>query len=347
MFIKANNTGVPFFHLCSPGQTLSREESTDCLAAAVQQLSLGQQGRSSVGISHHTTPRGVQNVLSSAPWVPNAPLPMQGHSVQQVTPSQMQHLGHHSYLGMQTGFNTMFPGTMSYGMTNQFASQTAGTAASVSHLHAMYAGQAAAQHVMGLRQSNVNSVFAPGGILTQFEECLIGLDGAYQSYCRQIISEDINAAACRMLNNLKALQIADSPAVSRLIGKRYFCSLKEVSKVVSSARLLLVAPDVRPSATAHIKPVRLLQMVLAAADVAGVPYVFCLSRRGIGQVFGRDKSMSIVAVMHLEGVGSEYLSLLENAARGREVYARHRQPKTNMYANTALDAYNIGLYNGF
>jgi ribosomal protein L7Ae-like RNA K-turn-binding protein len=127
-----------------------------------------------------------------------------------------------------------------------------------------------------------------------------------------------------MLAHVKAAQLTDPPAVTRLIGKRYFCSLKEVSKVVGASRMLLIAPDVRPSITAHIKPVRLLQMVMAAADAAGVPYVFCLSRRGIGQVFGRDKSMSIVAVMHVDGVENEYLTLLEQAAQGRELYAMHR-----------------------
>ena len=157
-----------------------------------------------------------------------------------------------------------------------------------------------------------------------FDECLVGLDGAYQSYCRQVISDDVNTAALRMLSHVKTAQLSDPPAVTCLIGKRYFCSLKEVSKVVSASKILLIAPDVRPSATAHIKPVRLLQMVMQAADAAGVPYVFCLSRRGIGQVFGRDKSMSIVAIMHVDGVENEYITLLEQGAQGRELYALHR-----------------------
>ena len=54
--------------------------------------------------------------------------------------------------------------------------------------------------------------------------------------------------------------------------------------MVTWARALIVAPDVRPSSTAHIKPVKMLQAVLAAAEAAGVPVVFALSRRGIGQV---------------------------------------------------------------
>ena len=180
-----------------------------------------------------------------------------------------------------------------------------------------------------------------------YEECLVGIDGAYQSYCHQVINNEINVAALRMLSHVKAAQLTDSPALTRLIGKRYFCSLKEVSKVVGASRMLLIAPDVRPSVTAHIKPVRLLQMVMAAADAAGVPYVFCLSRRGIGQVFGRDKSMSIVAVMHVDGVENEYVTLLEQGAQGRELYAAHRgrqnthSSDTRHYKNT-MNAAGLG-----
>jgi hypothetical protein len=57
-----------------------------------------------------------------------------------------------------------------------------------------------------------------------------------------------------------------------------------VSKVVHRARALIVAPDVKPSSTAHIKPVRMLQAVLRCAALNSVPVVFALSRRGIGQV---------------------------------------------------------------
>jgi ribosomal protein L7Ae-like RNA K-turn-binding protein len=185
-----------------------------------------------------------------------------------------------------------------------------------------------------------------------YEECLVGIDGAYQGYCRQVINNEINVAALRMLAHVKAAQLTDPPAVTRLIGKRYFCSLKEVSKVVAASRMLLIAPDVRPSITAHIKPVRLLQMVMAAADAAGVPYVFCLSRRGIGQVFGRDKSMSIVAVMHVDGVENEYVTLLEQASQGRELYATHRggrqSPINNNYTtfNTAAPLGGAGVGTG-
>ena len=206
----------------------------------------------------------------------------------------------------------------------EFPSDPLAVAAAYQSLYAsgQLTGQQAQQaHVHLLRMFAAAPAPRP---LPVYEECLVGFDGAYQNYCHQIISDDLNTAALRILTHVKTAQLSDPPAVARLLGKRYFCSLKEVSKVVQSSAVLLIAPDVRHSPTAHIKPVRLLQMVMAAADAAGVPYVFCLSRRGIGQVFGRDKSMSIVAIMHVDGVENEYVTLLDQAARGREMYALHR-----------------------
>ncbi|KAL4855951.1 hypothetical protein ACK3TF_003708 [Chlorella vulgaris] len=140
----------------------------------------------------------------------------------------------------------------------------------------------------------------------------------------QVISERLNATVTHVLTAAKLLQAGDAPATTRIIGRRYFCSLKEVAKVVSSARLIIVAPDVRVSPTANMNPVRAVQRILREAEARGVPTAFALSRRGIGQVFGRDKMMSIVAIMQLEGLEDSYRDIAEEAARGRQLFAQHR-----------------------
>jgi ribosomal protein L7Ae-like RNA K-turn-binding protein len=209
------------------------------------------------------------------------------------------------------------PGSSAAAYHALLAQQLAATTQQLSPLHAYPQLQAMALAHLGMLQQQQQQ--------HPVDECLVGLEGKYQPYCRQIITEELNTSAHSLLSKIKALQLADPPTLSRMVGKRYFCSLKEVAKVVGGAKMILIAPDVRPSVTAHIKPVRLLQMIMAAAESAGVPYVFCLSRRGIGQVFGREKSMSIVAVMNLEGVEQEYVRLLEASAQGRQLYyAAHR-----------------------
>jgi len=165
--------------------------------------------------------------------------------------------------------------------------------------------------------------------------CLIGMDGQYQPYCTQIISHSLNEATTSALTKLKNLQQAldasrDSPqAKNSSKGKLYYCSLKEVSKVVRSCKLIVIAPDIMPSASAQIKPVQMLLSVIEDAKNANVPYVFALSRRGIGQIFGKDKNMSIMALMSLDGIETEYNIMMIEAEHGRKVYRESRQQRNH------------------
>lgn len=155
------------------------------------------------------------------------------------------------------------------------------------------------------------------------EECLVGLEGEYQSYCNQIITPRLNEATIVALTRLKNMQIAMDASSGQSKGslvKKYYCSLKEVSKVARTCKLLIIAPDVKPSPTAHIKPVRMLLSVIEDAAHAGVPYIFALSRKGIGQIFGKDKNMSIMALMSLDQIEEECAIMIKEATYGRTMY---------------------------
>lgn len=164
------------------------------------------------------------------------------------------------------------------------------------------------------------------------QESLTGIHGNYQPYCNQIITPRLNEAAYATLVELKRLQqMAESSLIHHetgqtkaLVAKRYYCSLKEVSKVIRSCKLIIIAPDVKPSSTANIKPVRLLMSVIEEATKEGTPYIFALSRKGIGRVFGKDKNMSIMAIMSLDGVEKECQIMIEEAQHGRERYKQSR-----------------------
>lgn len=179
----------------------------------------------------------------------------------------------------------------------------------------------------------------PGKLEVAEEECLVGIHGQYQSYCHQIITPKLNEATVLALTKLKNLQIAmDANIIPGLAKgsqpKKYYCSLKEVSKVAKTCKLLVIAPDVKPSPTAHIKPVRMLLSVIEDAAHAGVPYIFALSRRGIGQIFGKDKHMSIMALMSLDHIEEECAIMIREATYGRTLfhsYAAHNNSKNNFF----------------
>lgn len=158
-------------------------------------------------------------------------------------------------------------------------------------------------------------------------EILVGIDGQYQPYCKQIITPALNVVTSIVLGRLRDIQqeieasMLGQPGVTKAsIPRKFYCSLKEVAKVAKICKLLVVAPDIKPSPTAHIKPVKILNSLIEDADQAGVPYVFALSRRGIGQIFGRDKNMSIMALMDLDPVRVEVGEMLEEASLGRRLW---------------------------
>ena len=159
------------------------------------------------------------------------------------------------------------------------------------------------------------------------QEMLVGMDGAYEPYCKQIITPALNVATTAALERMRNIQqeieasMMGQPGVTKAsIPRTFFCSLKEVSKVAKVCKLLVVAPDIKPSATAHIKPVKMLNALIEDADSAGVPYVFALSRRGIGDIFGKDKNMSIMALMDLDPIKAEVALMLAEAGLGRRLW---------------------------
>eukprot|EP00887_Chlorella_sp_A99_P007105 scaffold2.g7105.t1 len=153
---------------------------------------------------------------------------------------------------------------------------------------------------------------------------LLGLDDACQSYCTQVITRELNDAALHVLRCVRSAHLAEASTGVHPLTRRCFCSIKEVLKVAHCARVIIVAPDVRYSPTAVVNAVRLLRCILRKAQDAGVPVVFALSRRGIGQVFGPDKNISVVAVMRTEHCEPALEAMLALAAAGRARYAAAR-----------------------
>jgi ribosomal protein L7Ae-like RNA K-turn-binding protein len=171
-----------------------------------------------------------------------------------------------------------------------------------------------------------------GGVAMEYAEeppeILVGLDAQYQPYCKQVITPALNLVTTIALERLRNIQqeiessMLGLPGVTKAsIPRKYFCSLKEVSKVAKICKLLVIAPDIKPSPTAHIKPVKMLISLIEDAEIAGVPYVFALSRKGIGQIFGKDKNMSIMALMDLDPIRAEAVEMLEEASLGRRLWA--------------------------
>jgi selenocysteine insertion sequence-binding protein 2 len=98
----------------------------------------------------------------------------------------------------------------------------------------------------------------------------------------------------------------------------YICGLREVRKAVRAgkARSVVLAPNIEPcEAEGGLDDT--ISAILGACTEAGVPVVFALSRKRLGEIYGFRKRMSAVAVLEIGGVEGIHASALHLAEEGR------------------------------
>ena len=133
-------------------------------------------------------------------------------------------------------------------------------------------------------------------------------------YVDQYITSELDFIAFNALHKLRCFGGRSE--------KRVYCSMKECVQdhVLSETKLLLVAPDIMHSNSCATCPMKLLGKLLAASMQHDVPFVFCLSRRGLGDVFGRCKRISTVAIVDVRGCEREIAELMAVALQCRLYY---------------------------
>ncbi|KAK9858850.1 hypothetical protein WJX84_009351 [Apatococcus fuscideae] len=155
----------------------------------------------------------------------------------------------------------------------------------------------------------------------------MGLQANSRTYCCQVITAELNQVVVELLQSLLYWQErarALNPAKAKQ-KKRLVSGLREVAKAVKSrrARVIIVAPNIE-----HIQTEGglddLLTSILSQAGELGVPVVFALSRKKLGQVFGCRKKMSAIAVLDFSSAEGMYNRMTSLAAAGREDWQQHR-----------------------
>ncbi|KAK9818831.1 hypothetical protein WJX74_008862 [Apatococcus lobatus] len=155
----------------------------------------------------------------------------------------------------------------------------------------------------------------------------MGPEANCRTYCCQVITADLNKVVVELLQSLlywqeraRALHPAKAKQKKRLVS-----GLREVAKAVRSkrARVVIVAPNIE-----HIQTEGglddLLTSILSQAEELGIPVVFALSRKKLGQVFGCRKKMSAIAVLDYSSAEAMHKRMTALAAAGREDWQQHR-----------------------
>jgi len=152
----------------------------------------------------------------------------------------------------------------------------------------------------------------------------VGPDASTRDYCHQVISPELNAVTDQLLRQLRVFQeraIAKDPTKGRM-RKRLLSGLREVAKAVKlkKAHSIVVVPNVE-TVTSEGGLDERLQRILNLASDNGIPVVFALSLKKLGQVFGQRKKMSAVALLDVNGADVLARLMLALAAAGQEEWA--------------------------
>ncbi|DBA81301.1 TPA: Selenocysteine insertion sequence-binding protein 2 [Trebouxia sp. C0005] len=163
------------------------------------------------------------------------------------------------------------------------------------------------------------STASDGGTGTTY----VGIKAQCRTYCKQVISAELNRVVVELLQQLlfwQERQKAQDP-LKATKKKRLVSGLREVAKAVKlhKAKTVVVAPNIEQIESEGGLD-DLLGSILKQAEDFGLPVVFALSRKKMGQVFGCRKKMSAIAILDYGGANELFHQMSALAKKGRVDY---------------------------
>ncbi|KAG1654653.1 hypothetical protein FOA52_010281 [Chlamydomonas sp. UWO 241] len=154
-----------------------------------------------------------------------------------------------------------------------------------------------------------------------------GAQAVVHSLCRQMITSELNTLVSELLLQIKVFQ--DQAWATNVVKAAahhwYVCGLREVCKSVklARARSVIIAPNIEQMYTVGGLDDH-LQDILTMCGEQGVPVVFALTRKRLGQIYGCRKRVSAVALLDFEGIEELHGHMAGMAADGRGEWKRLR-----------------------
>jgi len=153
-----------------------------------------------------------------------------------------------------------------------------------------------------------------------------GSQADVEAYVTHVITEDLNAKASAFLVKLIEWQARtkEMDPMNAKRKRRWVCGMREAAKAVrlGKVRGLIVAPNVQPlevdrgqdQGQGQGRAVREYPVdgILRDAQDHDVPVVFALTRRKMGKLLGQKKSVSIFALLNVQGAERDFDDLLSS-----------------------------------
>jgi len=137
-----------------------------------------------------------------------------------------------------------------------------------------------------------------------------------REYVTAPITEELEQAVTETLFHLRHLKKQEKGL--GLPGRRYAVGFREVARLVSQQKLaaLLVAPDVERTSGGALE--QAIAKIVADCQANGIPVVYALSRRQLGQAIQKNVAISVFAFQDVRGAEEPFNRMLALAASEEE-----------------------------
>jgi ribosomal protein L7Ae-like RNA K-turn-binding protein len=163
-----------------------------------------------------------------------------------------------------------------------------------------------------------------------------------RSYCKQLITPELNAAVTALLQKLKFFQdrLKAQDAVKAKMRRRFVLGLREVRRGVLARKVkcVIMTPNIE-KVEAHGGLDSFITQIITECEkdredgdedieIDKIPLVFALTRNKLGKALGKPMTLSVVGLYDVNGAFEEYKEVLKLAAEGRSAWlAETLRPK--------------------
>ncbi|KAG7165108.1 uncharacterized protein LOC121871071 [Homarus americanus] len=143
----------------------------------------------------------------------------------------------------------------------------------------------------------------------------------FREYCDHIITPEVNMVTQQLVESLVGFQdrhFQRDPTKAR-IRRRYVCGLKETTKLMGKMSCIIVAPDIQrskgPGALDEV-----VEKMLGQAQVHGVPVIFALSCKQIGNLCFKKVPVSCFGIINYQGAQDKFQTLMQLVPEAKKQY---------------------------
>jgi len=144
-----------------------------------------------------------------------------------------------------------------------------------------------------------------------------------REYVTMELTESLESSVTALLYKLRNLKVAELTMGQE--SRRYAVGLREVGRLLrgDEAAALIVAPDVERNSGGMIE--QKLAGLVESCNNNGIPVVYALSRRQLGQAVCKNVAISVMLVQSTRGAEEEFAAMLSEATEAQKLWDQKKR----------------------